>query len=315
MNAWEERGFMVKVANLYYFGGWTQSQISKKMGISRSAISKVLQKARDEGIVEIYIKDENAHIVELGRALEDKYDLKEAIVVPTAGLTNDMIKKSLGKAAAYFVSKNLADIENIGISSGNTLASFVNEFPYNINNDLKKVIPLVGGMGKYLVDIQANILAYKLSQKLNCCCSYLYAPAIVETEDLKESIVETKDIASVLHEGKNVDMAIVGIGNPYKESTMSLMGYLKEEDKFILKKEGVVGDIGSYFYDSFGQQVKHSINNRVIGLDLDHLQKIPYVIGIVEGVHKVDSIEAALKANYFDVIALDDSTAYALLYG
>ncbi|WP_394514346.1 sigma factor-like helix-turn-helix DNA-binding protein [Priestia aryabhattai] len=62
---WEERRQLVKVANLYYMDGWTQEQIAKKVGVSRPIISRILQKARDSKVVEVYIKDENIHTVEL----------------------------------------------------------------------------------------------------------------------------------------------------------------------------------------------------------------------------------------------------------
>ncbi|MFB8734184.1 hypothetical protein ACEQPO_10180 [Bacillus sp. SL00103] len=37
----------------------------KKLNVSRPVISKLLQKAKDVGIVEAYIKDESIHTVEL----------------------------------------------------------------------------------------------------------------------------------------------------------------------------------------------------------------------------------------------------------
>jgi DNA-binding transcriptional regulator LsrR (DeoR family) len=309
---WEERRQIVKVANLYYFEGWTQAQIAKKIGVSRPVISKLLNKAREQGIVEIYIKDENAHTVELEQKLERKYQLKEVIVIPTASLTNEMAKRSLGKAASSYVAKNIDSIDSLGISWGSTLSNFVQEYPFEQNRNLK-IVPLVGGMGRKLVDIHSNLLAYQLAQKMNCHCSYLYAPAMVDSIELKERLIQSEDIAMVLEEGRDVQMAIVGIGTPFKDSTMVLMDYLKDNDLISLRKAGAVGDIGSRFYDALGQQIDHPLNEFVIGLELKDLKKIPEVVGVVGGSHKVDSIEAALKGGYLDVLIIDDATAYALL--
>ncbi|WP_209123985.1 sugar-binding transcriptional regulator [Alkalihalobacillus sp. BA299] len=312
MIKWDERRLIVKVANLYYFEGWTQAQIANKIGVSRPVISKLLNKAREQGIVEIYIKDENAHTVELEQKLEKAFQLKEVIVIPTAGLTSEMVKRSIGKATSSYVSKKLDNIDSLGISWGSTLSHFVQEYPFEQNRNLK-IVPLVGGMGRKLVDIHSNLLAYQLAQKMNCNCSYLYAPAMVDSIELKERLVQSDDIAMVLEEGRNVNMAIVGIGTPFKSSTMVLMDYLKDEDLLSLKKAGAVGDIGSRFYDALGQQIEHPLNDLVIGLELKDLQKIPEVIGVVVGSHKVDSIEAALKGDYLDVLITDDATAHALL--
>ncbi|WP_052651355.1 sugar-binding transcriptional regulator [Planococcus massiliensis] len=308
MMNWDERRQIVKVSRLYYFEGLTQAEIAKKIGVSRPVISKLLNKARENGIVEIYIKDENAHTVELEHRLEKKYHLKEAIVVPAAGKDPEMIKHFLGKAASFYISKNLNGKKSLGISWGSTLAKFVQEYPYEQHQQLK-IIPLVGGMGRRLVEIHSNLLAYQLSQKMNANCSYLYAPAMVENAELKKRLIESEDIAMVLEEGRNVDMAVVGIGNPYEGSTMATMQYLTEADLNSLREAGAIGDIGSRFYSQSGEEIIHPLNELVIGLEIDEYKKIPEVIGIVEGSHKVESIRAALNGHYLDVLVIDDITA------
>ncbi|MDN3427344.1 sugar-binding transcriptional regulator [Microbacterium sp. APC 3898] len=312
MMNWDERRQIVKVANLYYFDGQTQAQIASKMGVSRPVISKLLNKAREMGIVEIYIKDENAHTVELEQQLEKAYGLKEVLVVPAAHLSTDMIKHALGKAASSYVSKNVDGLHSLGISWGSTLSKFVQEYPYEQHRDLQ-IVPLVGGMGRKFVDIHSNLLAYQLAQKMNSYCSYLYAPAMVESSELKERLIQSEDIAMVLEEGRNVDMAVVGLGNPFEGSTMADMNYLTPQDLESLKLAGAAGDIGSRFYDAEGNQIQHPLNDLVIGLDLEEFKKIPQVVGIVEGAHKVESIRAALKGGYLDVLVIDDVTADLLL--
>lgn len=309
---WEERRHLVKVAKLYYFDGQTQAEIAKKLGVSRPVISKLLNKARENGIVEVYIKDENAHTVELEHQLEEKYGLKEAIVVPAGDLPADLVKHALGKAASFYISKNLEGVDSLGISWGSTLSKFVQEYPFEKHQQLK-VVPLVGGMGRKLVDIHSNLLAYQLAQKLASNCSYLYAPAMVESYELKERLVQSEDIAMVLEEGRNVEMAVVGIGNPYESSTMSVMNYLTPADLESLKQAGAAGDIGSRFFNAAGNPIKHPLNDLVIGLDLAEFKNIPEVIGIVEGSHKAISVKAALAGGYLNVLVIDDVTAGLLL--
>ncbi|MFS0890382.1 sugar-binding transcriptional regulator [Peribacillus frigoritolerans] len=311
---WEERRQLVKVANLYYIDGWTQQQIAKKIGVSRPIISKLLQKARDLGIVEVYIKDESAHTVDLEQQLEKKYGLKDAVVISTVGLTPEMIKKAVGQAGAYYLSKYLKkqDVNRLGISWGSTLAELVKEYPFE-RREVMNIVPLVGGMGTQHVEIHANQLAYELAKKMNCTCSYLYAPAIVETKELKDHLVAMKEISSVLEEGKEVDVALIGIGNPYRGSTMRELNYLQEDDIQNLRKMGAVGDIASRFFDESGDIIKHPLNDKVIGLSLEHLKQIKEVIGVVEGTHKLESVSASLRGNYLDVLIIDEQTASALL--
>ncbi|SFP81409.1 sugar-binding transcriptional regulator [Salibacterium halotolerans] len=312
MLSWEERRQMVKAANLYYFDGWTQARIAKKMNVSRPVISKLLHKAKEDGIVEVYIKDESAQTVDLEQKLEKQYGLEEAIVLSTSGFTPEMTKRFLGKVGASYLSRQLDDNKKLGLSWGTTLASLVDEYPYE-RRDNVQIVPLVGGMGRSHVNIHSNSLAFNLAKKMNAVCSYLYAPAIVESEDLRDRLIQSKDVAHVLEQGKNVDVAVVGMGDPFKNSTMEEIGYLQAEDLYSLRKSGVVGDISSKFFDAVGQEVDHPLNHRVIGLGLQDLKKIPKVIGIVESLYKLESIEAALKGGYLDVLIIDDRTAEELV--
>ncbi|PAV30888.1 transcriptional regulator [Virgibacillus profundi] len=312
MLSWEERRLMVKVAKLYHYEGWTQAEIARKQNVSRPVISKLLNAAKKEGIVEIYIKDETLHTVELEQQLEKKYGLKEVIVVSTAGYTQEMAKRQLGKTGASYITRNSAKIKSLGISWGSTLLSLIEEYPYERREDIH-IVPIIGGMGSNYVKLHSNQLAFQLAQKMNASCSYLYAPAIVESDDLKERLVNTKDVAHVLEEGRNVDMAVVGVGNPFKDSTLEKMGYLEESDLSSLRKVGAVGNIGSSFFNAVGEEIDHPLNDHFIGLNVEEIKEIPEVIGIVEGSHKLESIEAVLKGEYLNVLITDDRTAQALV--
>lgn len=224
-----------------------------------------MQKAKEVGIVEVYIKDESAHTVELEQKIEKKYGLKDVVVVPSIGLTPEMVKRAVGKTGAYYISKNMKDVKHLGISWGTTLAELVKEYPYERREGVK-VIPLEGGMGREFVEIHSNQLAYELAKKMNATCSYLYAPAIVETEELKERLMAMQDIEAVLEEGQKADMALIGIGNPHKGSTLKKIGYLQDEDLNQLRKAGAVRDIGFRFFDESGVSINDSLNNKVIGI-------------------------------------------------
>jgi DNA-binding transcriptional regulator LsrR (DeoR family) len=309
---WQERRQLVKVSSMYYNDGLTQAEVAKKLGVSRPVISKLLQKAKDEGIVRVYIKDESVHTVELERQLEKQFCLMDAVVVPNSGFTGEMAKRAVGEAGANYIAQNLKNVKSIGISWGETLAYLVQEFPYERREDVV-VVPLEGGMGVKNVEIHANQLANELARKLHGSCTFLYAPAIVETEELKERLMATQDIQTVLENARKVDIALIGIGNPFENSTLMKLGYLHEEDLNHLQRIGTVGDIGFRFFDENGNSVDTSLNTKVIGVTLKDLKNIKKVIAVVEGEHKVKSIFGALKGRIIDVLITDERTASAIL--
>lgn len=312
MDSWTEKRDMVRVAKLYYFQGMTQQEIAKKIGVSRPVISKLLQKARETGIVEITIHDETVSMVEMEQQLESLFRLKEVFVVPVRAMDSDeTLKQLVAKVAAQHLSSLCKAVSKIGISWGTTLYAMVNEFPYERHPAIT-VYPLVGGIGRDRIEIHSNQLAYELAKKLGGKCQFLYAPAMAETVELRKQLTESTDIRMLLEEIKTVDVAVVSVGNPY-ESTMLDIGYLKSEDIEELKRHQAVGDIASRFIQCDGEEINSEINSKVIGIQLADLRNIPTVIGVISGVEKVDATLAVLRGGYLDTLIIDERAAKELL--
>ena len=72
------------VAKLHYQSDLSQVEIAKRLGLSAATISRLLQRARAEGIVRIEVRDLAAPD-DLVRALCDRLGLKAAAVVESSG--------------------------------------------------------------------------------------------------------------------------------------------------------------------------------------------------------------------------------------
>ncbi|EXX86919.1 transcriptional regulator [Paenibacillus darwinianus] len=303
-----ERKFLLKISRMYYFDEWTQAEIAKKVGVSRPIISKGLQKARSEGLVEIIIHDHGFDTIEMENRIESAFGLEDVIVVPSADMAKEAVRTALSKAAASYLQKQLKDAQKIGVSWGTALNDLVKEYPSDAHPHLK-VIPMVGGMGSHGIELHANQIAFELSKKLDCQCESLYAPAIVETAEFRNLLLSTPEINRVLAEAKSVDVALVGIGNPFNQSTMKEIGYLGDAELQSLKNAKVAGDINSCFILEDGSIAQNTLNERVIGINTDDLRQAGKVIAVAEGLHKTDSIIAALKGGYINAIITEEQTA------
>lgn len=310
--SWAERRQMVRVAYLYYEAGLTQSEVAKRIGLSRPLISKLLQQARETGIVEISIKDDTIVTTQVEELLVNAFGLTEAIVIPVQESWDDEeVKRQMAKTAGILLKKRITRSQTVGVSWGTTLYHFIQEFPFVQAKHLR-VLPLIGGMGRNYGELHSNQLAKQLADKLNATCEHLYAPAILSSGNLKEQLLDSMDIRALLLEATRVDLAIVGLGSPYA-STMSKLGYLKETDLESLMRFGAVGDINSRFIDERGEEVEDPINDRVIGIDVEAMRNISTVVCMVTGRGKARALSAALQGGYIDILVVDSETAAAVL--
>ena len=110
----------VKTAWLYYVEGFTQEQIAQKLDVSRVKVMRTLANCTADGIVVTTINMETTEQVALERALEKRWNLDAAVVVPTpAG--DDHLEKAIGHAIALYLGQEMRDGMTLAIGGGATL--------------------------------------------------------------------------------------------------------------------------------------------------------------------------------------------------
>ena len=308
----DKKRLLYKIARAYYEDGLTQEQIGHLLGLSRIKVSRLLRQARDERIVQITIvppQDSNAYIE---RALEARYGLAEAVIVSPSGYDKTTIVHELGPPAAACLIRCLHDKAVLGITWGTTLLAVVDALPGQNWPEIR-VVPLLGGLGRPEAETHGADLARRVAVAFGARPFVLPAPGIVASELVRDALLAEPQISGTLALGARADVALVGIGVPVPDSVVAQAGILTGEAAEKLKAVGAVGDIALHFFDGDGRAVEHEINDRIIGLDLDQIKKIPRVIGVAGGAEKFEVIRAALRGKIIDVLVTDDQTADRLL--
>ncbi|MDA9470250.1 sugar-binding transcriptional regulator [Enterococcus sp. 5H] len=309
----EDRRKMLKIVTMYYEQGLTQAVIAKKLGISRPVVSKILQQARETGIVSISIKDESAYTIELGLRIEKKYQLKDVLVTPVNEQSqSDLLQRDVSRVAAGYLKNQLKSGMDIGLSWGTTLADMIDEMPYSSFPTIN-VCPLVGGVSSEHLYFDTNHLAFRLAEKLNSRCQYFYAPALAESVTLADVLNDSKLVGDAIAQAKNVDFAVIGVGNPNESSTWKQLGYLDKKELQIINETAVKGDAVASLFDKNGQTVNNEISKRMLGVKIEDLSAIPNVMIIACGREKAESIKPLLLGNCCTVLVIDQEIAEALV--
>jgi DNA-binding transcriptional regulator LsrR (DeoR family) len=111
-----------------------------------------------------------------------------------------------------------------------------------------------------------------------------------------------------------ITIAFVGIGSPESFSTNEQYPttVIEAELNEILGR-GAVGDIALRFFDNFGNKIDSDVDRRIIGIDLEQLDRIDKVVGVAGGPLKVDALLGALRGQLLNVLITDHVTALQLL--
>ena len=79
-----EESLMIKAAWYYYFEEMTQQHVAELMGITRMRVIKLLEKARQTGIIQFRLRKDGESRMQLERNLMSAFGLQDAFVIPAA---------------------------------------------------------------------------------------------------------------------------------------------------------------------------------------------------------------------------------------
>ncbi|MEA3326590.1 MAG: sugar-binding transcriptional regulator [Chloroflexota bacterium] len=310
----ETQKLMVKIAKMYYEEGLTQTVISKRMGISRPKVSRLMQESMDQGIIRIEIASIPGDYSDLMQLLQSKYGLVEAIVVKITGaLSYETVSHSLGIAAAKFFKRIVKDGDVIGMTWGSALASMV----AHLDQEKKPnclVVQMVGGLGSPNTNTHATDLVIRTAMALEAKMSLMPAPGVVGSVDSAELLIADRHISQALEFVKKTTVAFVGIGatkhNPFLMKNEEIITWGKMAE---LRSQGAVGDISLHFFDLNGLEIDSEFHRRVIGASYEVLKRIPRVVGIAGGPNKYEAILGAIQGGLINTLITDTETAQRLI--
>jgi DNA-binding transcriptional regulator LsrR (DeoR family) len=109
-----------------------------------------------------------------------------------------------------------------------------------------------------------------------------------------------------------LDTVYVGIGSITTNPVLNDGHSLPAGTHASLVAAGAVGDIALRFFDAEGAPVRSSLDERILGITTEQLQKAPRVVAVAGGPEKGEAIHAALKSGIVDVLITDQQTAEEL---
>src|SRR5947208_16973851 len=91
---------LVQASRLYYELGETQSRVAELLGVTRPQVSRLLKRARAEGIVEIRILDEAATDTTAADTLRRRFGLTAVHLAPPLIGPEEIARRMIGRLAA-----------------------------------------------------------------------------------------------------------------------------------------------------------------------------------------------------------------------
>ena len=300
-----EKILMSEVAALYYKKNMTQQEIAEALHLSRQTVSRLLNDAIEEKVVEIIIHDPRKDCKELEERICAAFGIGGCVVCSVSGRNEAVHRLMTVQAAAEYILPILQKgNQKIALSWGRTIQEWIQNLP-EISTTGNTVFPLFGATDNENSCFSSNELARKLADKLDATPRCAWFPYMTDSEGDFQLLRQLDYYKQMQEMWNTADLAILGIGNrEILDIFGKTFGYSEIHDQ-------AIGDVATHFFEQNGRFV--NLYRNTLCASVENIQNAKESIAIACGKDKAEAIAGALRTKMIDTLITDEYTAGEVL--
>lgn len=309
------------VARRFYLEGRSKVEIADELGMSRFKIARILDEARDLGLVEVTVRLP-AHIdSELSTAVQQRFGLRRAIVVDHApdpagdhrgdhrGDHGRSVREELGRVAADLLTELVTPDDVLGLTCSRSVTATTHALR---SLAACRVIQLTGTLAG--PDMEAgSVESVRQAADVGGGKAFpIYAPMVLPDPATATALSRQSSIVQAVEQFDRVTIAMVAIG-AWESGLSTVWETVDPPERAAVSRAGGVGEIGARVFDTDGAAVPTRLDDRVLGVTLEQLRTIPEVIGLAYGAPRAAAVRAALRRGVINSLVCDADLGRHLL--
>ena len=223
----QHQRLMVHAARRYYLDDASKVAIAEELDISRFKVARLLEEARDQGIVRIDVVDPGAGCEHLERRLRDAFGLAHAVVVDVEELETDAAQDELARRGADLMRRLAQPTDVIGLPWSRMVAKAVRHF------DGLPPVPIVqlsGALDLPAYESSPVDVVRDAARLTGGEPRVFYAPLVATDAEAARVIRAQTAVAGTLDEARHCSLALVGIGG-WSEGESTLYDLATEDER------------------------------------------------------------------------------------
>ena len=297
------------VARRYFLDGHSKLEIAEEFGLSRFKVARLLDAARDSGLVRIEIGHKGLIDVDLSARLQSAFGLRHAVVVDTDDDSADSLRKHLGQVAADLLAEITGPDAVLGVAWSRSVGAMARALP---RLAAVPVVQLTGAISMPDGDDSSIDVVRDVARAAGGPAYVFYAPFTLPDQATARAMRQQREVALAFAQLPRVTTAVMGVGL-WAPGQSTLYDTAKEHDRRELRRLGVCAEVSGVFLTEDGTPVRTELADRMIGIDAEQLRSIPEVVVIAYGTAKAPAVCAALRSGLVGGLVTHTAVARSLL--
>jgi DNA-binding transcriptional regulator LsrR (DeoR family) len=297
------------VARRYYLDGRSKLEIAEEFQLSRFKVARLIDAARESGLVRIEIGRPGLIDVDLSARLQERFGLGHAVAVDVGDDDAAAVRRHLGQVAAELLAEVITADDVLGVAWSRSVGAMAQALPRLAR---VPVTQLTGAVSLPDADDSSIDIVRDVARAAGGPAYVFYAPFTLPDAATARTLRRQREVAAAFAQLPRVTRAVVGVGM-WAAGHSTLYEAASEADRRALRSLGVCAEVSGVFLTESGEAVDCPLRERMIGIDAEQMRAIPEVLVIAYGRVKVPAVRAALRSGLVDGLVTQTVVARALL--
>ncbi len=303
-------------ARRHYVDGVTMGTVAEELGVSRPTVSRLLARAREQGIVRITLAEPPGTDSPTARMLADTFGVTARIIPVEDAVPARARLDAVAAEAADVLVGLVHDDSALGVAWGVTTAQIARKLRMSPHSGVR-VVQLNGSAHAHEVTVpHAGSLLQTYAAAFGGATVVPFPiPTFFDRASTKEAMWQERAVRNVLDEIARLDVAVFGVGYPHARvpSHVYAAGYIDPDDLAEALRAGAVGDVCTVLLRADGSYEGIALNDRATGPTPDVMRGICRRLGVVGDPSRAIALLAALRSGVMTDLVMDSVTARVLV--
>ncbi|WP_414640479.1 sugar-binding transcriptional regulator [Amycolatopsis sp.] len=302
---------MASVARRFYAQGRSKLEIADEFGMSRFKIARMLDTARESGLVRIEFDLPFPIDLALSDQVRSAYGLSRVLVLERAAgkESKPEMRRRIGVLAADLLAEIVTKDDVLGLSwarSVNAMTEAVQALPRC------PVVQLCGVQAGMDMHDRSVETVRRVTAVSGGDAYPIFGPLVLPDRRTAETLRRQPGIAETFAQFRNLTKAVVSIG-AWQPGESTVHDALEPAEREAIRKRGVAAEVTARLFDADGNELSTGLAHHVLAISAEELRRVPEVIALGYTEAKADAVDAVLRSGMVSTLITDAPAAERML--
>ncbi|HVV14137.1 sugar-binding transcriptional regulator [Amycolatopsis sp.] len=298
------------LAHRFYLAGQSKVEIADEFGISRFKVARMLDWARESGLVRVEFELPVPVDVKLSDEVRSAYGLNQVFVLDRAASAGDRpaVRRRIGALAAMLVAEIVTEQDVLGVAwarSVNVMIESVGKFPKC------PVVQLCGVQAGMDMHDRGVETVRRLADISGGDAYPIFGPLVLPDRRTTEILRRQPGIAETFGQFGALTKAVVSIG-AWLPGESTVYDAVAPAERRAITERGAKAEVAARLFDGDGKPMSTGLAHHVLAISTEELLRVPDVIALGYTAPKAEAIDVVLRSGMVSTLITDTAAAERL---